>query len=199
MTTYLEFSKQSAAALWERVRTMDAITLDVYLVVCALLCEANQNQHTDSIILHPEQVMNLKRFQRRGHDRRVMERRILEAMRTISGFRTDIVNIPLTYSGKGANRKPSQRVTIRGCALFHLDGVVYLEQGELFTDKQEEYPDDDKEILAIHILVGKWARPWMNTNAEKGTVNWTSKANRALLEFGKHARKRQPRSLGHCC
>lgn len=185
MTTYLEFSKQSAAALWERVRAMDAITLDVYLWVCALLCEANLKNKDSSATLHPEQMMLLKRFERRGHDRRVMERRILDAARTLSGLRTDIVNIPITYTGTGANRKPTeQRVTIRNCALFHLDGIVYLEQGELFTDKPEEYPDDEKEILAIHIIAGKWARHWMNTNAEKGTVNWTSKANRSLLEFG---------------
>lgn len=196
MTTYLEFSKQSAAALWERVRTMDAITLDVYLVVCALLCDASQKQRADSVTLQPEMVMDLKRFQRRGHDRRVMERRILDAARTLSGLRTDIINVPVAYSGKGANRKPSQRVTIRGCALFHLDGVVYLEQGELFTDKQEEYPDDDKEILAIHIIAGQWARQWMNANAEKGTVNWTSKANRALLEFGETRAEQAAKKFG---
>ena len=196
MTTYLEFSKQSAAALWERVRTMDTITLDVYLVVCALLCDASQKRRADSVTLQPEMVMDLKRFQRRGHDRRVMERRILDAARTLSGLRTDIVNVPVTYSGKGASRKPSQRVTIRGCALFHLDGVVYLEQGELFTDKQEEYPDDDKEILAIHIIAGQWARQWMNANAEKGTVNWTSKANRALLEFGEPRAEQAAKRFG---
>jgi hypothetical protein len=129
-----------------------------------------------------------------------MERRILDAARTLSGLRTDIVNVPVAYSGKGAARKPDKRVTIRGCALFHLDGVVYLEQGELFTDRPKEYPEDDpdagKEIVAIHLLAGQWARQWMNANGEKGTVNWTSAASRALLEFGESKTEQAAKRFG---
>lgn len=200
MTTYLEFSKYGAPELWARVKTMDAITLDVYLTVCALLCDSKAKAYPGSVTLHPGQVMELKAFQRRGADRRIMERRILDAARTLSGLRTDIVNVPVAYSGKGAARKPDKRVTIRGCALFHLDGVVYLEQGELFTDRPKEYPEDDpdagKEIVAIHLLAGQWARQWMNANGEKGTVNWTSAASRALLEFGESKTEQAAKRFG---
>jgi DNA-binding XRE family transcriptional regulator len=195
MTTYFDPGKYNAPELWGKVRAMDTITLDVMLVVMALICDPRNKAKAPNlgwVTLHPEQVMNLKAFQRRGHDKRVMAQRTLEAMKTLSELNTDIVRVP--YKWNRERTKVIDWVTERGCKIFHIGSVAYREQGELF-EHPDEYPED-KEVVAIHIFAGRWAHYWLNEVKDGQHYDWMSVASQALLQLGETPVERAAKRFG---
>jgi hypothetical protein len=180
MTTYFEAKDYNAVELWAKVNGLSALALDVYLAILALICDPRNNAAAPAFgyfDINPEQIADLKSFRRYGNDRRVLVRKIVEAVYTLSEFQTDIVNIP--YHRDKNTGRVLQTVTERGCKFFHIDASIYIEQGELF-EHPKDFPED-KQPVSIRAIAGAWVRLWLN---DAGKYRWTAVATRALLELG---------------
>lgn len=188
MTAYFEPGNYNAKELQAKVESLDALHLDVFLATLTLICDPRNNATSPQFgwfTINPAQIAGMKAFRRHGHDRRVLIGKIVEAVHTLSEFRTDIVNLP--YS----RNDPKVRITERGCRLFHIGSTVYIEQGELF-----EHPNDFPEHRqpdAINAFAGKWANHWLQNG---GRYFWTAKVTRALLELGNSKAEDLARKIG---
>jgi len=177
VTVYLEPQDYNAMELWAKVHALDALTLDVYLAVLALICDPRNKAaypHFGWFVVNPAQVADMKAFRRYGNDRRVLIRKIVEALHTLSDLRTTFT-IPWPGKGKQEQNRVAREA---GCRLFHIGSVVYIEQGELF-EHPNEFPKD-KQAEAVNIFVGKWANYWLRDGER---YYWVAAASRRLLEM----------------
>lgn len=177
MTVYLEPTGYNALELWAKVHSMDALTLDVYLAVLALVCDPRNKAaypHFGWFTVNPAQIADMKAFRRYGNDRRVLIGKIVEALHTISDLRTDFV---IRWPGQGKNEQ-NRMARETGCRLLHIGSVVYVEQGQLF-EHPEEFPKD-KQAVAVNIFIGKWGTYWLRDGER---YYWVAAASRKLLEL----------------
>lgn len=177
VTVYLEPQDYKAMELWAKVHALDALTLDVYLAVLALICDPRNKAaypHFGWFVVNPAQVADMKAFRRYGNDRRVLIRKIVDALHTLSDLRTTFA---IPWPGRGKQEK-TRVARETGCRLFHIGSVVYIEQGELF-EHPNEFPKD-KQAEAVNIFVGKWANYWLRDGER---YYWVAAASRRLLEM----------------
>ena len=176
LKAYIEPKNYNAHELWEKIEKLDALALDVFLVILAHICDKRNQAAYPKLgwfTIHPEQILKFKSFKRYGDDKRKIISDIIDKILLLSELMTDIKNIP--YPTK---EDPNRKVNVTGCKIFHIGSIITLE---------------NNQTLAFKAFAGEWVNYWLQ---DGGKYYWVSDATRELLELGKSKNEEFAKKIG---
>lgn len=164
---YSDLKDASPTEKWEQVRSLGALTLDVFLSV---LAQVHEDLGQDSVVLNAVTILRNKGIRRRGKERRRLEQRIDTEIRNLASLRFD-AGWPVTYVTKDGRRK-------HGIQKWTDDRLFDIVRSEFW---QPSLIGDQAILVAVqwHVRFGQsWRQFWLTED-----THWIAYCARTLLEL----------------